>query len=97
MRRVEPDVVIVGSGIAGGALATVLATAGMQVMTLERQPEFGDHVRPRDDRREEVERDDQKQGTDSCVRDEHSRNCLEPRVLFQAPGGAPYSEAAPYA
>ena len=41
----SPDVVIVGSGIAGGSLATVLATAGMQVLTLERQPEFGDHVR----------------------------------------------------
>ena len=41
----SPDVVIVGSGIAGGSLATVLADAGMQVLTLERQPEFGDHVR----------------------------------------------------
>jgi 2-polyprenyl-6-methoxyphenol hydroxylase-like FAD-dependent oxidoreductase len=41
----SPDVVIVGSGIAGGALATVLASAGIQVLTLERQPEFTDHVR----------------------------------------------------
>jgi thioredoxin reductase len=30
------DVVIVGGGIAGGALATVLATAGVRVLTLER-------------------------------------------------------------
>ena len=39
------DVVIVGGGIAGGALATVLATAGVRVLTLERQPEYRDHVR----------------------------------------------------
>ena len=39
------DVVIVGGGIAGGALATILATAGVRVLTLERQPEYGDHVR----------------------------------------------------
>jgi 2-polyprenyl-6-methoxyphenol hydroxylase-like FAD-dependent oxidoreductase len=39
------DVVIVGSGIAGGALATVLAASGMSVLLLERQLEHGDHVR----------------------------------------------------
>jgi 2-polyprenyl-6-methoxyphenol hydroxylase-like FAD-dependent oxidoreductase len=45
-RRVNsPDVVIVGSGIAGGALATVLAAGGMEVLTLERQAEYRDHVR----------------------------------------------------
>lgn len=45
-RHVEsPDVVIVGSGIAGGALATVLAAGGIQVLTLERQAEYRDHVR----------------------------------------------------
>jgi menaquinone-9 beta-reductase len=45
-RRVEsPDVVIIGSGIAGGALATVLAAGGMDVLTLERQAEYRDHVR----------------------------------------------------
>src|SRR5262245_6408303 len=46
MLRVEsPDVVIVGGGIAGGALATVLANADVRVLTLERQPEYRDHVR----------------------------------------------------
>lgn len=45
-RRVKSfDVIIVGSGIAGGALATVLAAGGMEVLTLERQAEYGDHVR----------------------------------------------------
>ena len=44
-RLASPDVVIVGSGIAGGALATVLAAGGMEVLTLERQPEYRDHVR----------------------------------------------------
>ena len=39
-------VVIVGGGIAGGALATVVATAGgAGTLTLERQPEYRDHVR----------------------------------------------------
>ena len=41
----SPDVVIVGSGIAGGALATVLAASNMSVLTLERQLEYRDHVR----------------------------------------------------
>ena len=41
----EPDVVIVGSGIAGSALAVVLAAAGIRVLALERQPEYRDHVR----------------------------------------------------
>jgi 2-polyprenyl-6-methoxyphenol hydroxylase-like FAD-dependent oxidoreductase len=44
-RVTEHDVVIVGSGIAGGALAMVLAAAGMDVLTLERQREYRDHVR----------------------------------------------------
>jgi 2-polyprenyl-6-methoxyphenol hydroxylase-like FAD-dependent oxidoreductase len=45
-RRVAtPDVVIVGSGIGGGALATTLAAGGMEVLVLERQPEYRDHVR----------------------------------------------------
>jgi menaquinone-9 beta-reductase len=41
----EPDVVIVGSGIAGGALATVLADGGLRVLILERQLEYRDQVR----------------------------------------------------
>ena len=41
----SPDAVIVGRGIAGGALATVLAAGGMQVLSLDRQPEYRDHVR----------------------------------------------------
>jgi flavin-dependent dehydrogenase len=41
----EADVVIVGSGIAGSALAVVLAAAGIRVLVLERQPEYRDHVR----------------------------------------------------
>jgi len=39
------DVIVVGGGIAGGALATVLVTAGVQVLMLERQSEYKDHVR----------------------------------------------------
>lgn len=34
-----------GSGIAGGALGTVLAAGGMEVLTLERQSEYRDRVR----------------------------------------------------
>jgi 2-polyprenyl-6-methoxyphenol hydroxylase-like FAD-dependent oxidoreductase len=41
----EPDFVIVGGGIAGGALATVMARAGASVLVLERQPRYQDHVR----------------------------------------------------
>jgi 2-polyprenyl-6-methoxyphenol hydroxylase-like FAD-dependent oxidoreductase len=41
----EPDVVIVGAGIAGGALATVLARAGLRVLTLERTLQHEDRVR----------------------------------------------------
>lgn len=41
----EPDVVIVGGGISGGALATVLALRGMSVLLLERQLAFRDQVR----------------------------------------------------
>ena len=39
------DVVIVGGGIAGSALATVLARAGRDVLLLERSETFTDHVR----------------------------------------------------
>jgi menaquinone-9 beta-reductase len=41
----EPDIVIVGGGIAGSALATVIARAGASVLVLERQPEYRDQVR----------------------------------------------------
>jgi 2-polyprenyl-6-methoxyphenol hydroxylase-like FAD-dependent oxidoreductase len=41
----EHDVMIVGGGIAGGALATVMARAGANVLLLERQIEYRDHVR----------------------------------------------------
>lgn len=39
------DVVVVGGGIAGGALATVLARAGVSVLLLERTIEYRDRVR----------------------------------------------------
>jgi 2-polyprenyl-6-methoxyphenol hydroxylase-like FAD-dependent oxidoreductase len=41
----RPDVAIVGAGIAGGALSTVLARAGLDVLLLERQVEYRDRVR----------------------------------------------------
>jgi flavin-dependent dehydrogenase len=39
------DVVIVGAGIAGGALAAVLARAGVEVLLLEKSETFADRVR----------------------------------------------------
>jgi 2-polyprenyl-6-methoxyphenol hydroxylase-like FAD-dependent oxidoreductase len=41
----RPDVAIVGAGIAGGALASVLARLGLDVLLLERQVEYHDRVR----------------------------------------------------
>jgi menaquinone-9 beta-reductase len=41
----DPDVVIVGAGIAGASLATVLARSGLEVLVLERQREYRDRVR----------------------------------------------------
>ena len=45
MRHSEPDVAIVGAGIAGGALGAVLASAGLEVMLLEREDSYPDRVR----------------------------------------------------
>jgi 2-polyprenyl-6-methoxyphenol hydroxylase-like FAD-dependent oxidoreductase len=41
----DRDFVIVGGGIAGGTLATVMARAGATVLLLERQRAYRDHVR----------------------------------------------------
>src|SRR5215468_7072539 len=41
----QRDVVIVGAGIGGAALATVLARAGLGVLLLERQAVYRDKVR----------------------------------------------------
>lgn len=39
------DIIVVGGGIGGGALATVLARAGRSVLVLEKSTVFRDHVR----------------------------------------------------
>ena len=41
----NPEVVVVGGGIGGSALATVLARAGISVLILEKSPVHVDHVR----------------------------------------------------
>ena len=41
----EPDLVVVGGGIAGCALATAMARQGASVVVLERQQAYSDHVR----------------------------------------------------
>ena len=41
----SPDVLIIGGGIAGGGLATVLARAGLDVTIVERAPRFIDRIR----------------------------------------------------
>lgn len=39
------DAIIIGGGIGGGAMATVLARAGKRVLVLEKSTEYRDHVR----------------------------------------------------
>ena len=45
MNTEQPAVTIIGSGIAGSALAAALANAGVPVLVLERTEQFVDHVR----------------------------------------------------
>jgi 2-polyprenyl-6-methoxyphenol hydroxylase-like FAD-dependent oxidoreductase len=45
VRATQPDVAIVGAGIAGGAMATVLAQAGLDVLLIERQVAYRDRIR----------------------------------------------------
>ena len=45
MRADNPDVVVVGAGIAGASIAAVLARAGVEVLLLERQRGYRDRVR----------------------------------------------------
>jgi 2-polyprenyl-6-methoxyphenol hydroxylase-like FAD-dependent oxidoreductase len=45
MNTDQPAVTIIGSGIAGSALAAALANAGVPVLVLERTEQFVDHVR----------------------------------------------------
>src|SRR3954462_11009117 len=45
MTSSAPDVVIVGGGIAGGTMATVLARSGLEVSVLEREVTYPDRVR----------------------------------------------------
>src|SRR4051812_26193467 len=45
MTSSAPDVVIVGGGIAGGTMATVLARSGLDVSVLEREVAYPDRVR----------------------------------------------------
>lgn len=45
MTSTSPDLVIVGGGIGGGALATVLAREGIDIVVLERETVYPDRVR----------------------------------------------------
>src|SRR5579862_5355819 len=45
VRTNNPDVVVVGGGIAGASIATVLARRGVEVLLLERQRGYRDRVR----------------------------------------------------
>jgi 2-polyprenyl-6-methoxyphenol hydroxylase-like FAD-dependent oxidoreductase len=43
--REKPEIVIVGAGVAGGSMATVLARAGLSILLLEKSSEFVDRIR----------------------------------------------------
>ena len=45
MASLSPDVVIIGGGIGGGTMATVLAKSGLEVIVLERETIYPDRVR----------------------------------------------------
>src|SRR5579872_6796292 len=45
MQLSQPDIVVVGGGIAGASLSTVLARRGIRVLLLERQRAYRDRVR----------------------------------------------------
>ena len=45
MSQSNPDVVIIGGGIAGASLALVLARTGMSVTLVERETAFRDRIR----------------------------------------------------
>jgi menaquinone-9 beta-reductase len=45
MTEGQPDVAIIGGGIAGSSLAVVLARSGLQVVVVERQRDYRDRVR----------------------------------------------------
>jgi 2-polyprenyl-6-methoxyphenol hydroxylase-like FAD-dependent oxidoreductase len=45
LRPDNPNVVVLGAGIAGASIAAVLARAGIEVLLLERQREYRDRVR----------------------------------------------------
>lgn len=45
MGKGDPEIVVVGAGIAGSSLAIVLARMGLEVVLLERQREYRDRVR----------------------------------------------------
>ncbi len=45
LRANNPDVVVVGAGVAGASIGAVLARGGIEVLLLDRQSEYRDRVR----------------------------------------------------